>query len=72
MINLCVAINRGSTKQCVEPESTSALKIKAEIKTVVTERNKVSGLKGVEVLRQPPLHGQDQCSPWSVWSPKGC
>ena len=52
MINLCVAIKRGSTKQCVEPESTSALKIKAEIKTVVTERNKASGLKGAEALRR--------------------
>ena len=51
MINLCVTIKQGSTKQCVEPESTSALKIKAEIKTVVTERNKVSGLKGAEALR---------------------
>ena len=50
MIKLCVAIKRGSTKQCVEPESTSALKIKAEIKTVVTERNKVSVLKGAEAL----------------------
>ena len=52
MINLCVAIKQGSTKQCVEPESTSALKIKAEIKTVVMERNKASGLKGVEALRR--------------------
>ena len=51
MIKLCVAIKRGSTKQCVELESTSALKIKAEIKIVVTERNKVSVLKGAEALR---------------------
>ena len=55
MINLCVAIKWGSTKQCVELESTSALKIKAEFKTVVTERNKVSGLKGAEVLRQTSI-----------------
>ena len=52
MINLCVAIKRGSTKQCVELESTSALKIKVEIKIVVTERNKVSVLKGAEALRR--------------------
>ena len=42
----------GSTKQCVEPESTNALKIKVEIKTVVTERNKASVLKGAEALRR--------------------
>ena len=55
MIDLCVAITRGSTKQCVEPESTSALKIKVEIKTVVTERNKASGSKGVKALRRTSI-----------------
>ena len=51
MIKLCVAIKRGSTKQCIEPESTNALKIKVEIKMVVTERKKASGSKGAEALR---------------------
>ena len=36
---------------CALPIS-SALKIKGEIKTVVTERNKASGLKGAEALRR--------------------
>ena len=58
MIKLCVAIKRGSTKQCVEPESTNALKIKAEIKMVVTERNKVSGSKGAEALRWTSITAQ--------------
>ena len=55
MIKLCVAIKRGSTKQCVEPESTNALKIKVEIKTEVTERNKASVLKGAEALRRTSI-----------------
>ena len=52
MINLCLDINRESTKQCVEPESTRALKItELDKREVRTERNKASGSKGVEVLR---------------------
>ena len=45
-------INQGLTKQCVEPESTSALKItESDKREVITERNKASGLKGAEALR---------------------
>ena len=52
MIKLFVDINQGSTKQCVEPESTNALKIiKADKREVVTERNKASGSKGADALR---------------------
>ena len=52
MIKLFVDINRGSTKQCVEPESTSALKVtELDKREVVTGRNKASGSKGVEALR---------------------
>ena len=42
----------GVYKAVCRTESTSALKIKAEIKTVVTERNKASVLKGAEALRR--------------------
>ena len=46
-------MNFGSTKQCEELESTSALKlIKAGKRVVVTERNKASGLKGADALRR--------------------
>ena len=52
MINLCLDINRGSTKQCVEPESTRALKImESDKREVRTERNKASGSKRAEALR---------------------
>src|ERR1700734_37206 len=56
VINLCLDINRGSIKQCVEPESTRALKItKSDRREVITERNKASGLKGAEALRRTSL-----------------
>ena len=56
MINLCLDINRGSIKQCVEPESTRALKItESDKREVITERNKASGLKGAEALRRTSL-----------------
>src|SRR6202044_13087 len=56
VINLCLDINRGSIKQCVEPESTRALKItESDRREVITERNKASGLKGAEALRQTSL-----------------
>ena len=44
--------NLESTKQCVEPESTSALKItESDKREVITERNRASGSKGAEALR---------------------
>jgi hypothetical protein len=52
-------INQGSTKQCVEMESTSPLKImKADNKEVVMERNKASGSQGAEALRQTSVTAQ--------------
>ena len=46
-------MNLESTKQCVEPESTSALKItELDKREVITERNRASGSKGAEALRQ--------------------
>ena len=41
------------TKQCVEPKSTSALKImELDKREVITERNRASGSKGAEALRR--------------------
>ena len=48
--------NLESTKQCVEPESTSALKImESDKREVITERNRASGSKGVEALRRTSI-----------------
>ena len=72
---MCVAINWGSIKQCVEPESTSALKImRVDVKEVVMERKRASGSKGAEMLRRTSITAQSgSTQPMvSVQSPKGC
>ena len=47
------------TKQCVEPESTSALKTtESDKREVITERNRASGSKGAEALRQTSVIAQ--------------
>ena len=51
--------NLESTKQCVELESTNALKItESDKREVITERNRASGSKGVEALRQTSVIAQ--------------
>ena len=67
MINLCLDINQGSTKQCVEPESTRALKImELDKREVITERNNTSGSKGAEALRRTSVIAQSGSTQPSV------
>ena len=67
VIRLFLDINRGSIKQCVEPQSISALKItESDKREVVTERNKASGLKGADALRRTSLIAQSGSTQPSV------
>src|ERR1700722_15787464 len=62
---------RESMKQCVEPESTKALKIMVFGKSeVVTGKNRALGSKGAEALRQTSSIARSLLSQPEV--PKGC